>query len=104
MAFLARFARRTHVICHDRKFIIVKQGFGDVFEVAGFAEDKAADARAKFHSTAREAATIAMKAGVKKLVIGHFSARYNDPDQLLKEAQEVFAETILGEDGLKIEV
>jgi ribonuclease Z len=67
-------------------------------------EDKAADARAKFHSTAKEAATIALKAGVKKLVIGHFSARYNDADGLLREAKEVFAETVLAQDGMTIEV
>jgi ribonuclease Z len=75
-----------------------------LYHEATFMEDKADDAHAKFHSTAREAAMIAMKANVKKLVIGHFSARYSDSDGLLKEAQEVFAETVVGVDGLILEV
>jgi ribonuclease Z len=73
-----------------------------LYHEATFMEDKAADARAKFHSTAREAASIAQQAGVKKLLIGHFSARYNDADGLLREAKEVFAETVLAQDGMKI--
>ena len=67
-------------------------------------EDKAADAHAKFHSTAREAATIALKANVKKLVIGHFSARYKEVESLLGEARAVFPDTVLGEDGMTIQV
>jgi ribonuclease Z len=67
-------------------------------------EDKAADAHAKYHSTAREAATIALKANVKKLVIGHFSARYKETEGLLQEAREVFTETVLAEDGMTIQV
>jgi ribonuclease Z len=75
-----------------------------LYHEATFMEDKAADARAKFHSTAKEAATIALKANVKKLVIGHFSARYNDTDGLLKEAMDVFPDTMLAYDGLNIQV
>jgi len=75
-----------------------------LYHEATFMEDKAADARAKFHSTAREAATIALKAGVKKLVIGHYSARYKELESLLDEARAVFPETMLGDDGMKIEV
>jgi ribonuclease Z len=75
-----------------------------LYHEATFMEDKAADARAKFHSTAREAATIALKANAKMLVIGHFSARYNDADGLLQEARQVFPETVLAQDGLSIQV
>lgn len=48
--------------------------------------------RAKFtkHSTTHEAGTIAKKAGVKKLIIGHFSARYDDLSFFKKETKEVF--------------
>lgn len=67
-------------------------------------EDKADDAHAKFHSTARESATIALKANVKQLVIGHYSARYKEVESLLAEAKQVFPNTILGQDGMKIEV
>lgn len=44
-------------------------------------------AEEKFHSTAQQAATIAKKADVKQLMIGHFSARYKTPDVLLREAR-----------------
>ena len=75
-----------------------------LYHEATFMEDKAADAHAKFHSTAREAAIIAKKANVKKLVIGHYSARYKEVSGLLEEAREVFPDTILGQDGMTIQV
>ncbi|OFX58305.1 MAG: ribonuclease Z [Bacteroidetes bacterium GWA2_30_7] len=57
-----------------------------------------------YHSTAFDAATIAKKANAKKLLIGHFSARYRTSDELLKEACAVFENTIAAEDGLVIEI
>ncbi len=67
-------------------------------------DDKEKDAEAKFHSTARQAAMIAKKAEVKKLMLGHYSARYKNLDGLLSEAKDVFTETILADDGLVVEV
>ena len=49
-------------------------------------------------SFASQAAKIAKKAGVKKLIIGHFSARITDQSIFLKEAQTEFEKTILGKD------
>ena len=43
-----------------------------------------------FHSTAEQAATIAKNSNVKKLIIGHFSSRYNDLDLFLDEAKTIF--------------
>lgn len=51
------------------------------------------------HSTAEQAATIAQKANVLKLIIGHFSARYKTLDILLNEAKEVFLNTEIAEEG-----
>ena len=56
-------------------------------------------AKESMHSTASDAARLASKACVKKLVIGHFSARYKDLTPLLKEAQKVFSNTFIAEDG-----
>ena len=56
-------------------------------------------AKETMHSTASEAARLASKASVKKLVIGHFSARYKDLTPLLAEAQKVFNNTFIAEDG-----
>ena len=69
-----------------------------------FMQNKASSARDKQHSTTVEAATIAKKANVKKLLIGHFSARYDDLQPLLDEARSVFPNTIVAEDGLKIDI
>jgi ribonuclease Z len=69
-----------------------------------FMQDRAANAKEKLHSTTIEAATLAKKADVRKLLIGHFSARYDDLQPLLDEARSVFADTILAEDGKTITI
>lgn len=72
---------------------------------ATFARDEADRARATGHSTAREAAEIAQKANVRRLVLTHISARYaDDPRALEREARHVFAATTVAHDGMCIEV
>ena len=56
------------------------------------------------HSTTIDAAKIAKKAKVQQLLIGHFSARYKDVDNLLQECKEVFENSILLEEGDKIKL
>jgi ribonuclease Z len=70
-----------------------------LYHEATFMNDMAAVAREKTHSTTIEAATIAKKSHVGRLIIGHFSARYDDLKPLLDEARTVFEETYLAEDG-----
>ena len=72
-----------------------------LYHEATFASEDAARARQTGHSTAAHAAEIAKKAGVKKLMLGHFSARYNNNNILLNEAKEVFQNTILANEGLR---
>lgn len=55
------------------------------------------------HSTAKQAATIAKKANVKTLILGHYSTRYNGYDLFKKEAEEVFANVELALDGKSFE-
>lgn len=69
-----------------------------------FLQNRAGNAAEKFHSTTTEAATLALKAGVKKLLIGHFSARYDDLKPLLTEARSVFTETELAIEGVSFHV
>jgi ribonuclease Z len=72
---------------------------------ATFGDEEAARAVETGHSTAREAATVASDARVRSLVLIHFSARYSrDASDLGREAREIFDATIVGKDGLEIEV
>ena len=70
-----------------------------LYHEATFASDMENRAKETFHCTARDAATIAQNAKVKKLIIGHFSARYHDLSLLLSEAKNIFNNTVLAEEG-----
>jgi ribonuclease Z len=61
-------------------------------------------AEERFHSTTRQAAEIARKAMVKKLLIGHFSSKYSTLEAFLEEAREVFPNTSLATEGETYEV
>jgi ribonuclease Z len=52
------------------------------------------------HCTAKEAATIALKAEVKNLVLGHYSTRYDNIEMFRTEASEIFTNVFLADDGL----
>lgn len=80
------------------------QGVDLLFHEATFASDNLQRARETFHTTAAQAAGLARSAGVKKLLIGHFSARYEDESVLLQEAQEVFPDTMLAKEMLCVSV
>jgi ribonuclease Z len=56
------------------------------------------------HSTAADAATIARKAGVGKLILGHYSARVEDHTLFLEEAKPIFENTALAEENDVIEL
>ena len=89
---------------YSEKIIPIIQGVDCLYHEATFMEGELIRARQTQHSTARQAAEIALKADVKKLIIGHYSARYIHQDELLKEAQAVFKNTILGEDMTEYEI
>ena len=60
-----------------------------------YCEDRADRAELYHHSTAAQAAKVAKDAHVKKLILGHYSARYNDEEQIVKEARSIFPESYL---------
>ncbi|MCO6500031.1 MAG: ribonuclease Z [Vicingus serpentipes] len=70
-----------------------------LYHEATFTEEHLERAIKTRHSTAREAATIALKSNVNQLIIGHFSNRYTNLDVLLEEAKSIFENTHLAEDN-----
>lgn len=69
-----------------------------LYHEATYTDEQKEAAHRYQHSTARQAAKIALKAGAKKLIIGHFSARILDQSIFLREAKEEFDNVILATD------
>jgi len=99
---------RTYAFCSDTAYseaiIPIVEGADLLYHETTFMNNREINAAEKFHSTTGQAATIARKAGVKKLLIGHYSARYDDLQPLLEEARIIFPETELSEDGMIFEI
>ena len=97
---------RSYAYCSDTAYLksIVPQikGVDLLFHEGTFAQCDAARAKETYHTTAAQAAEIALEAKAKQLVIGHFSARYEDESILLKEAQAIFPSTLLAKENLRI--
>jgi len=98
-----RYAYCSDTACYPEIISIIKQ-VDLLYHEATFVEADKARAKETYHSTALQAAEIARQAEVKRLVIGHFSARYEKDDVLKEEADKVFPNTILAREGLVIPV
>lgn len=92
-------APRSYAYCSDTKYIpdLYKHltNVDTLYHEATYCDENADRAALYYHSTAKQAATVARDAKVKKLILGHFSARYNDEDAILQEARSVFPNTFL---------
>lgn len=99
---------RSYAYCSDTAFdeSIVPQlvGVDTLYHEATFAEEHAFRAEETFHSTTKQAATIARLAQAGKLIIGHFSARYENTEILLNESIKVFPATFLAQEGKTFEI
>jgi len=93
---------KKYAYCSDtayyEKIIPIIEGVDLLYHEATFSEKDLARAKETHHSSAKQAAMIAKAAGVKKLMLGHFSARYPNEEVLLREAQTIFPNTILAEE------
>lgn len=99
---------RAYAYCSDTAYhepvAQVVRGVNLLYHEATFGNDREENAKEKFHSTAAQAAKIALLADVEQLLIGHFSTRYEDPLELLEQAQAIFPQTIAAKDGLIIDI
>lgn len=82
----------------SEKIIPYIEGADCLYHEATFHSQQKQRAKETQHSTASQAAEIARRANVKRLIIGHISARYNDFTPLLEEAKNIFENTELAEE------
>jgi len=85
---------------YTKNLITISKGADLLIHDATFAEDK----EGRMHSGVRDAAEVARRAKVKKLVLTHFSRRYRQTSELEKEAKKVFKNTVAAYDFMKIEL
>lgn len=90
---------RSYAYCSDTRYIpTLFQRLGGVttlYHESTYGDDNLLLAEKYCHSTARQAATVALEAGVDKLLLGHYSQRYDNEQVLLDEARSVFKNTFL---------
>ncbi|THD66659.1 ribonuclease Z [Robertkochia marina] len=94
---------KSYAFCSDTRYneriIPVIKGVDWLYHEATFLDVHADLASPTGHSTAKEAATIAKKAGVGTLILGHYSTRYDVLEAFAEEAAEIFENTELADDG-----
>jgi len=99
---------RSYAYCSDTRYFppLIEQvrGVDLLYHEATFLDDNAERANQVYHSTAREAASVAQQAQVGRLLIGHFSSRYKQFDGFLAESRSVFAESDLAVEGQLIDI
>jgi ribonuclease Z len=87
---------------YDESIAAIISGVEALYHESTFLESEKALAEKTMHSTARQAAGIAKLAGVKKLILGHYSTRYGDISLFKYEAETIFRDVLLADDGLTI--
>ena len=94
---------RSYAFCadtiYDEALCIKVKGVDLLYHETTYLNGNEEKASLRFHSTTEQAARIALKAGVKKLLIGHFSAKYEQLGAFLTEASAVFKNTELALEG-----
>lgn len=99
---------RSYAYCSDTRYIktlheLVK-GVSTLYHESTYSAEDAERARLYWHSTSQDAAKVARDASVGKLLLGHFSARYNNESQLLDEAKEIFPNSYLTREGATFDI
>lgn len=99
---------RSYAYCSDTRYIPtlhqLLQNVDLLYHESTYANDQLENVRKYFHSTAEQAAMVARDAHAGQLLLGHYSARYEDEQMLLEEARAVFPESYLSDEGMVFEV
>lgn len=99
---------KRYVFCGDTKYdeSLLKhiESADMIYHETTYLDNLRERAEARFHSTTKQAAELAKKGNVKKLLIGHFSSKYDVLDEFESEAREVFPETELALEGVSYKV
>lgn len=94
---------RSYAYCSDTRYMPdlykLVEGVSTLYHESTYTSENEDRAKLYYHSTAQQAATVARDAHVGKLLLGHYSARYNDENVLLKEAQAIFPNSYLTAEG-----
>ena len=95
---------RSYAYCSDTRYIPTLheslKGVTALYHESTYADDSIQRAEKYCHSTAQQAAMVARDAGVKLLILGHYSSRYEHEEILLKEAKDVFENTCLSDEQM----
>ena len=99
---------RSYAYCSDTSYLPTLHeriaGVSCLYHESTYTTADADRAEMYFHSTAAQAAQVARDANAGRLLLGHYSSKYDDERQLLKEAQEVFAQSQLTNEGMTIDL
>ncbi len=99
---------KSYAFCSDTVYyeavIPIIENVDVLYHESTFLESEESLAQKTLHSTAKEAARIALKANVKQLILGHYSTRYESITLFKEEAETVFPEVLLAEDGKTFEL
>jgi len=97
---------RTFAYCsdtiYDENLVNYVKNADLLYHESTFLKDKLKRAADTYHSTAAQAAEIARAAGVKTLLLGHYSARYGDLEAFIEEAKPIFSNVMLASEGKKV--
>ena len=95
---------RSYAYCSDTKYLPklheLVEGVSVLYHESTYTAEHQDRSKLYYHSTAEQAAMVARDAHVGKLLLGHYSARYNNEDVLLREAKQVFENSYLSKEGL----
>jgi ribonuclease Z len=100
---IANVQSKSYAYCadtiYDERLIEIVKEVDLLYHETTYLNSSAEKAAARFHCTTSQAANIALKAKVKRLIIGHFSSKYEHLEDFLTETTEIFKDTELSKEG-----